>query len=166
MAKDLAAKDPKVLDVSVIERRLQGPSVLYEPSIPIPLKDPTWLVRWTNSEISTDHAWRRINIQGWEYASPRDIACALDEVGANERDGRVVRGERGREVLVKMRKTDYAQLQQGKDRENKRITFDKQTLKDAMVGAVGQAHGDQAASFIAKRDMTVIDSRERTNIDE
>ena len=156
----------KKQNISVIERRLQGASALSVGSVTIPLTDPTWTIRWENSEIAPDHIWKCINHLGWEYVQLEDIACALDEVGARIADGRVVRGERGREVLLKMRVSDYKKVQQKKTKENLALTFDKQKLKSAVVGAVATEHGDQAAEFMHKNTMTVQDSRERVSLDE
>lgn len=152
--------------ISVIERRLQGPSALMEGSVGIPLKDPTWTLRWENGDIAPDHLWRVINVLGWEYVTAEDIACPLEEVGAIVRDGRVVRGERGKEVLVKMRLSDYKKVQKKKTQENLSVTFDKKKLKGAVVGQVASEHGDEAADFISRNLMTVQDSRERVNLDE
>jgi len=149
-------KTPKI---SVIERRLQSQSALQEGSVALPLTDSQWVVRWENSQIRPDHLWHVINVLGWEYAEPSDLACPLEEVGAVARDNRVVRGERGSEVLVKMRASHYTQLQWKKAQENlKRISPTK--TKSTVAEAVGQTHGDQAAAFIEGR-MNVRDSRER-----
>lgn len=160
----------KKLNLSVIERRLQGESALAVGSVDIPLKEAGWTIRWENSEIAPDHIWRVINTLGWEYVAPEDIACPLEEVGAIAREGRVVRGERGKEILVKMRTADYKKIQAKKQRENLALTFDKQKLKQAVVGQVASAHGDQAADFINKsvnsRASFVNDSRERVSLDE
>ena len=91
--------------ISVIERRLQSGNALEVGSVAIPLKEPTWTIRWENSEIAPDHIHRCINVLGWEYALPSDIDCGLEEVGAREDTGRIVRGERGKEVLLKMKLT-------------------------------------------------------------
>ena len=152
--------------ISVIERRLQGPSVLMTGSAEIPLVDKTWTLRWENSEISPDHIWHCINRLGWEYVVPEDVSCNLEEVGAAARDGRVVRGERGKEILLKMRTSDYKKVQAQKTQENIRTTFDKKKLKASVLSEVGNAHGGEAADFINKNTMNVTDSRERVSLDD
>lgn len=153
--------------ISVIERRLQGQSALRAESLPIPLKEArVWTLRWMNAELRPDRVWQAINVLGWEYVSSEDIACPLEEIGATERDLRVVRGERGKEVLLKIRTSDYKLISQKKNKENLSITFDKKRLKDAVVNATGSEHGSQAAEFINKHAMTVTDSRERVQVDE
>jgi len=152
--------------ISVIERRLQSGSALQVGSTSIPLKDSTYVIRWENGEIAPDHIWRCINVLGWEYVLPEDVACPLEEVGAKAMENRVVRGERGREVLLKMKASDYKKVQKLKTQENLRVTFDKKKVKDAVVGAVASEHGDEAAEFIHKNVMTVTDSRERVPLNE
>lgn len=152
------AKKPTI---SVIERRLAAPSVFRTSSAPIPLKDTKWVVRWENSSIGPDHIYRVINDLGWEYASPDDLDCSIDEIGAQARDGRVVRGDKGTEVLVKMRKADFKSVQAKKDRENREQAFGKKAINQAVVSGVAAEHGEQAAEFMAGqvKSITVTDSR-------
>lgn len=152
--------------ISVIERRLQSGDALATGSAEIPMKQQGWTLLWGNSEIAPDHLWRLVNVMGWEYVTPEDVACSLDEVGANARDNRVIRGERGKEVLLKMLTKDYKRLQKQKTAQNLAITFDKKKLKQAVIGQVAQEHGDQAAEFMHKNTMLVTDSRERVSLDE
>ena len=152
--------------ISVIERRLQSGSALDVGSATVPLKDPTLVVRWENSEIGPDHVYRCVHVLGWEYAVPEDLDCTLEEAGASERDQRIVRGERGKEVLLKMKLTDYKKVQKLKDKENRKRTFDGHLVKNEMIGAVAGAHGEEAAEFVSKSSMTVTDSRERVALNE
>lgn len=147
--------------ISVIERRLQGPSVFRTSSQPIPLVEgDRWEVRWTNTTISPDHLWDRIHNKAWEYAVPEDIACPIDEIGGLVRDGRIVRGERGQEVLVKMLAKDYARVVKQKTKETTAQTFGKKQLKDAILSGAAQEHGDQAAEFLSKHTtLSVEDAR-------
>lgn len=148
--------------ISVIERRLQSPNVFRAASQPIPLTEPgKWTLRWENSKISPDHMYRIIHELGWAYAEPGDLACKVDEIGAVERDGRVVRGERGDEVLMKMLATDYAKVAAMKDKHTREQTFGKRQTKAAIVSGVAAEHGDQAAEWISKNvnAVTVQDAR-------
>lgn len=155
---------PKKL--SVIERRLQGASALQTSSQPIPMKEKGWTLRWENSDVRVDQIWHCVNVLGWEYALPIDLDCNLDDIGANERDGRIVRGERGKEVLLKMRDSDVRKVAAKKTKENIAITFDKRQVKDAMLNAVGSEHGDEAARFVGRSGISVTDARERVDLDE
>lgn len=148
--------------ISVIERRLQGPSVFRTSSQPIPLKEPkTWTLRWENSKISPDHMWNIVHILGWSYCEPEDLACPIDEIGAFARDGRVVRGERGDEVLMKMLTRDYKRVEKRKSEETIRQTFGTKQLKESIITQVAQEHGDQAAEYMHKAvgQVTVNDAR-------
>ena len=155
----MAKTTPKI---SVIERRLQGPNVFRTSSQPIPLTEPNkWTLRWENTKIAPDHMYRIIHELGWEYADPADLACPIDEIGANERDGRIVRGERGDEVLMKMLTNDYRKVEKRKTEETIRQTFGKQHLKATIVSQVAAEHGDHAAEYMDKHvnTLTVNDGR-------
>lgn len=152
----------KTPTISVIERRLQGPSVFRTSSQPIPLKEPkTWTLRWENSKISPDHMWNIVHNLGWSYCEPEDLDCPIDEIGAFVRDGRIVRGERGDEVLMKMLTRDYKRVEKRKTEETIKQTFGKKQLKDSIVSQVAQEHGDQAAEYMnrAVNQVTVNDGR-------
>jgi hypothetical protein len=153
----------KTPTISVIERRLQGPSVFRESSQPIPLKEPKrWTLRWENSSINPNHLWDLIHVKGWAYAEPSDLECGVEEIGAFTEDGRIVRGERGqREILIKMLARDYARVARRKDEETRKNTFGKKPLKEAIVSGVATEHGERAADFIAKNVdlVSVSDSR-------
>ena len=152
----------KPVNVSVIERRLQGGNVFRESSQPIPLVEPNvWTLRWENSKISPNHMWDIIHIKGWVYAQPEDLACPVDEIGASLLDGKIVRGERGDEVLMKMLASDYRRVEQRKSEQNMLQTFGKSRLKAAIVSGVAAEHGDQAAAFVSRNvhAITVTDTR-------
>ena len=148
--------------ISIIERRLQGPNVFRTSSQPIPLKDPSkWTLRWENSKIAPDHMWRIVNQLGWQYVEPEDLACPIDEIGAAARDGRVVRGERGDEVLMKMLTRDYRKVEKKKTEETIKQTFGRKQLKQSIVSQVASEHGDRAAGYMDKQveSVTVNDTR-------
>lgn len=147
------AKTPKV---SILERRLQGQNVFGSGTQPIALKEPRkWAVRWVNSGLRPDRVWAVNNELGWTYVEPEDLDCSVDEIGAAVRDGRVVRGDRGQEVLVKMPTKDYAKVQARKAELNTKQTFGKKQIKDAMVSAVAGEHGDRAGDFMSRAVNTV-----------
>lgn len=155
----MAKKTPTI---SVIERRLQGPNVHRTSSQPIPLTEPgKWTLRWENSKISPDHMWNIVHNLGWQYAEPADLDCPIDEIGASTRDNRIVRGERGDEVLMKMLLKDYQRIEKRKTEENIKQTFGRKQLKEAMVAGVALEHGDRAAEYVAENvnAMTVTDQR-------
>lgn len=162
-AEPVVSKQPVV---TVIERRLQGDSVLREASQPIPLKSPKeWTLRWCNAEASPDHLWRYLHRLGWEYVKLADLDCSVAEIGAAELDTRIVRGQRSQEVLLKMRTEDYLKVQRKKSEENVRDTFGAKNIRDMVTNAVGAEHGDRAAEFVGKR-MKVTDHRERVALND
>lgn len=155
--------------ISVIERRLQGPTVFRQSSQPIPMREPGhWQLYWENGDVSASQVYDTINQKGWEYVEPRDLACAVEEIGAQVQAGRIVRGPRGAEVLLKMRVEDYRAVQAAKTRENIRATFGAKENKSAIVGGASTALGDEAASFLHKsiQTLTLKDGRERVALDE
>jgi hypothetical protein len=151
------AKEPK--KISIIERRLQGGSALQVSSQPIPMKEKGWTLYWENNDVRPDQVWHTVNVLGWEYVQPDDVACGLDDIGAKAQEGRVVRGERGKEVLLKMRDSDYKKLQAKKAKENVDITFDRKRVKNAVLNDVASAHGSEAAEFLATSNMQITDTR-------
>jgi hypothetical protein len=156
--------------VSVIERRLQGENVFRVSSAPIPLKEPkAWTLRWENTEIATDHLWNLLHNLGWAYCEPDDLACDIQEIGAFIQDGKIVRGERGKEILMKMPLKDYQRLQKAKDEQNRKATFGKKQVQQAIIAKASDELGDQAAHFLNEhlgKSMVTNDARERVALDE
>jgi hypothetical protein len=156
--------------ISVIERRLQGKSVLHADTIPIPLKEKGWQLLWGNGEIQENQIWNLVNVLGWEYVLSGDLEVAPEEFGASLRDDRVVRGIRGQEVLLKMRVSDYKAIQKKKTAENIDFTFGKKRVKADMLNTAGAQLGSEAAEYLerASRGSNFIldDSRERIGVDE
>ena len=162
---------PKKRNVSVVERRLKSGSIFSASSKPIPLTDPDrWTVRVVNASISDARIWEMQADKGWVYAEPADIAVSVTELGFRIQDGRIVRGQHGQEVLMKMERDDYAAIQKAKDAENRRQTFGAQAVKDAIISAAGSdaGVGAQGAEFLARNldSVTVTDSREAVSLEE
>lgn len=141
--------------LSVIERRLAGASVFRTSSAPVPMKEEKWTVRWENAAISPDHMWNILHNLGWDYVTPDDLDCPVEEIGAYARDNRVVRGARGEEVLVKMLAKDYRSVQRAKAKEVHQQTFGQKAIKQAVISGVGAAHGDEAAAFVSEHVNTI-----------
>ena len=163
MAK--ATKQP----ISVVARRLKSGSIFSAGSKPIPLAEPArWNVRVVNTTISDDRLWQMQADKGWVYLDVADLAVAPHEIGFRELDGRVVRGQQGQEVLMKMPRQDYKAVQAMKEAENKRTTFSPKSNKQAIVGAASSELGDQAASFLnrAVQSVDIKDSRETVNLED
>src|SRR6185436_10328738 len=98
----------KKKDISIIERRLQSGSIFGTSSKPIPLKEPkAWALRSVNSNVNNQHLYDMQAEKGWVYATVDDLDVKPDEIGFREMDGRIVRGTKGDEVLMKMPLADY-----------------------------------------------------------
>ena len=157
------AKTAATPKISVIERRLQGPSVFRANQEPIPLVNPkAWTVRWVMvDEHRHDRLWEMQHKKGWVYADQSDLACPVEDMGARVENGRIVRGTRGSEVLMKMATKDYAKVVKAKDAEVTKQTFGTKQMKQAIVEGVGATHGERAAEFVAQNvnAITVQDTR-------
>jgi len=157
----------KKRELSIADRRRASGSIFGTGSKPIPLKEPEkWVIRNVNSKVSNQHLYNMRAEKLWEYVTLADLDCTLDEIGYRELDGRIVRGERGEEVLMKLPKKDYREIQRDKDRENRKQTLGAKAAKDTILGAMHAAGDDQGAEFMqrALRGAKIEDSTERVNL--
>lgn len=155
--------------ISIVERRLKSGNIFSAGSKAIPLAEPgRWAIRVVNTAISDDRLWQMQAEKGWVYAEEADLAVAPHEIGFRVLDGRIVRGQQGQEVLMKMERTDYAAIQKQKDAENRTRTFSKTANKSAMVGAASAGLGDEAATFLnrAIQSVEIKDSLETVNLED
>ncbi len=151
-----AAPRVRVRSVAVVNR-LAHP--LGSPSIVIPMKNPDLEIRVVDSLLRAGRI-HEMTAKGWEIVEPSDIKGKPEDFGFSVQDGRVVRGERGRDVLMKMHKEDYKSIQLAKSRENLK-GIGKAKAKDAVLNDVARVvgdRGDEAATFL-NRTLTVTDSR-------
>jgi hypothetical protein len=112
-------------NISILERRARGEGLRGSGAPPIQLKEDGWVCRWFNSDVKADHIWNAKAVLGWVNVVPSELLDP-EQIGGFQTspDGFVVRGEKGREVLLKM-KADVA-------------------------NAAGKTFGDQAGEFINK----------------
>lgn len=168
MAKTEKTETTTPPKISVMERRLQR-GVFHQGSHGIPLKHPEkWVTRIVDSKITTDRPWV-MQEKGWVYLEPDDLAVSPDQIGWKvSADGKIVRGEHGRDIVMKMAKADWDLLNQHKTRENLKQTFGTKQVKNAMVNAAAAAHGEEAAEYVSKhaQTMDIKDSRERVPLGE
>ena len=154
------AKQKALPKVSVLERRLAHP--FGAPSVPITLKDgQPWAIRIANDGVRTGRVHQVIQL-GWTYVLADEIDGRPADFGFRELDGRLVRGEHGEEVLVKMPKADFEKIQQAKADKNLR-DLGGSKVKEATAARTAAKFGDEAADTVYNSDMTVTDSR--VNID-
>jgi hypothetical protein len=137
--------------IEILERRAKGIGVHGTGTPSIQLREPGFDCRWFNSEVSPDHVWRAKNQKGWENVTPAELADP-EQIGGFQTspDGFVVRGEKGREVLLKMPTSYRAQIEMQKAKENIR-NMDPHRQKAEVANAAGKAMGDEAGSFIDKQ---------------
>lgn len=171
MAKAPATTDtdtPVPPTISVMERRLQR-GVFNGASSGIPLKKPKeWVTRIVDAKQTNDRPWV-MQEKGWVYLELADLAVSPESIGYRATpEGRIVRGEQGRDVVMKMPMADWNRLNKAKSDANIRDTFGKKQIKSAIVNGVAGSHGSQAADFVnsAVNTLDVRDSRERVSLDD
>ncbi len=154
----------KVPTVSVIERRLLQPFGSEAPTIT--LKDRTMIVRVVSAALRPDRLYQMQHYKGWTFVEPGDIDGDPTELGFQIENGRVVRGDRGQEVLMKMRKSDYRKIEQAKSRANVATMGSSKRTKEELANAAAGRFGEEAGQFVQDRIVgEVIDSRERVTDD-
>jgi len=141
---------------AVIERRKQNP--FGDGSPDISLKDGSMATHI----INTSRPGRYHDVvrnKGWEPVKPEQVDGDPADFGFDVANGRVVRGERGSEVLMQMPAADFRDIQMAKDAKNRESVSPKR-LRAAVVEATGAAMGDQAAEYMAtKAQATIRDER-------
>lgn len=131
--------------ISVLERRLQNP--FGEGSIPVRLKEPGWTLHVINANLRPGRYHDVVRNKGWVPVEATEIDGDPMDFGFDVKEGRIVRGERGSEILVKMPTADYQQIQMAKDAHNKRQTS-AHAVKTAAVERAAKEFGDQAGDAI------------------
>jgi len=128
--------------------RLDNP--FGQPSAPIELKDDTRECRWFNAAIQEDHIWRNKR-KGWDQVTPADVSD-LEQLGGYSvsPEGFIVRGERGREILMSMPKQVIRAVRAAKTEHNNRTMGRAGALKAELTEAVSNKFGDEAGTFTQK----------------
>lgn len=148
--------------VSVIDRRLAHP--FGAPSVPITLKDgQQWAIRIANDRVRTGRIYQMANM-GWTFVEASEIDGKPADFGFRELDGRLVRGEHGEEVLMKMPQDDFDAIQDAKARLNHKNLGAKQT-RDAVAQETAVKFGPQAGDVV-HQNIEVTDSRERVELED
>jgi len=150
-----AEKTPRLKRISVLERRLQNP--FGEGSPPIRLKEAGWTLHVVNGALRPGRFHDVVRNKGWVPVTPEEIEGDALDFGFDVKDGRVVRGERGQEVLVKMPTADYTLIAKAKDDHN-RAQLAARTVKRDMAQKVADTFGGEAGDF-AHDNITVTATR-------
>lgn len=156
----------------IIERRLKNP--LGGSSEPIPCRErdragaPLWEFYIADRTLRPDYLRYMIQDRGWEYAEPRDIDGPPEDFGFEHRDGRLVRGERGNEVLLKMRRADREAVLKAQSDWNRQQALGIKENKQAIVDRASNELGDEGADFLHRnlRELEITDTMERVPVDE
>jgi hypothetical protein len=132
--------------VSVLDRRLKNP--FGSGTVPITLKTGgPWEVRWVYAKLRGGHLYDITHNKGWIFVEPDDIDGNADEYGLIAKDNRLVRGDHGEEVLMKMLKADFDAIQKAKAEYNLKQLGKKQ-MREAVSQAAAKEHGDQAGDTV------------------
>ena len=161
-----APKAPRVTSVvrrrDIIERRLKNPNASEAMEIP---SRPAgrWKFRVVNSKISNDHVWRMNRKNGWEFASPEDIDAPYADFGLELSAGRLVMGERGAEILMKMDSQEWHDVQQAKSDANRRQALSVKDIPQRAAESFGGSEGSEAADVLHRslEHVTVTERLER-----
>lgn len=151
----------KLPKVSVLDRRLAHP--FGAPSVPITLKEGDWAIRVANDRVRTGRVHQMVNM-GWLFVEAGEIDGTPSDFGFRELDGRLVRGEHGEEVLMKMPQADYDAIQDAKARLNLKNLGAKQT-RDAVAQETAVKFGSEAGDTV-HQNIEVNDSREQVELEE
>ena len=137
---------PKLPKVSILDRRMKNP--FGSGTVPITLKtEGQWEVRWVYAKLRPGHVYDMVNRKGWVFVEPDELDGASDEYGLTVKDNRLVRGDHGEEVLMKMPQADFDKIQKAKAEHNLGQLGKKQ-MREAVAQATAQEHGDQAGDTV------------------
>lgn len=157
----------------IIERRIADP-MGGGGSLAIPSREtdhdgkPMLSFYIANGDLAPDHIWRMRKELGWEFATPDDVEGSPEDFGFELRDGRLVRGHRGAEVLMKMRMVDREAILQAKSDWNRRHALGSKETKATIVERASQELGDEGADFLNRSisNIKVEDTYEKIPVDE
>lgn len=142
--------------VTVLDRRLRNP--FGAPSMAITLKTPgDWTVRIVHSNVRAGRLHDMTANKGWVYVEPNELDGSPMDLGFRVVDNRIVRGEHGEEVLMKIAQADFDAIQEAKGEANIKALGSKQTTERA-AQATAKEFGSEAGDTVFQ-NITVTDSR-------
>ena len=159
------SKTKKLPKVSVLDRRVQFP--FGAPSEAIQLTEGEWAIRWVSEGVRTGRVYQVQNM-GWEFVTPEELVGQPTDLGCQALDNRLVRGDAAnRDVLMKMPKASFDQIQQAKAGHNLRnLGSGKKMKEDAANLATKHFGTDEAGEAIYRSDIDVKDSRVSYELDD
>lgn len=129
--------------------------------MPITLKTPgQWEIRWVYSKLRAGRLHDMTQNKGWVFVEPHEIDGTPEEYGLNQKDNRLVRGDHGEEVLMKMPLADFQRITAAK-REFNLKQLGKKQMQESAANAAAKEAGSEAGDgvFNAFKHGDVIDSR-------
>ena len=142
------SEEKKVPAVSVLDRRLLHPFGL--PSVAITLREGDWELRIVDSQSRPGRLHDIRHNKGWEFVTPEELDGTPDEYGFRVMDNRLVRGENGREVLMKMDRSVYERILQAKTEKNEKAVRPN-ALREAAAQEVAVQYGSEAGDHVYNR---------------
>jgi hypothetical protein len=140
---------PVVPRVSVLEKRLSGGNPFGIESVPIPLKESGWVTYIANGGRSDGRLYQMKAVKGWEPVLVSDCAVKPEDIGfRHSPEGYLCRGEKGQEVVFKMRQADFTRLQQAKTAQNLKGIGSSAKTKASIAEAATAQFGDEAGQFV------------------
>lgn len=132
----------------------------------IPLREPgKWALRIANSQVHDSRHYDMVHRLGYVPLSIDDLAGGITPESLGFRlseDGKTLcRGVRGDEVVYKMPKEAYDQIQMAKAAKNVEGMHSEGKAKNEVAEAAAGVHGSQAAEYISKHgNITIKDTRQ------
>lgn len=137
---------PKLPKVSVLDRRLANP--FGSGTVPITLKTPgRWEIRIVATKLRAGHLYAMTHQKGWTFVESDEIDGSPEEYGLVEKGGRLVRGDHGDEVLMKMPLEEYRQIQRAKNEHNLKGIGQK-AMAEFAAQKTALAHGSEAGDVV------------------
>ena len=168
----------KTVVTSVVKRNTSIAARLASPmggrSMPIASRQKdehgrSWFEFYVENGAIHDDQVRNTHQQlGWDFATVEDLEGPPGDYGFELRQGRLVRGLRGQEVLMRMHREDRAAIAKAKTELNLRQALGPMAVKQAIVEKASADLGDESASFLNDQlsKVTITDTMERIPLDE
>lgn len=151
--------------VSVLERRLKNPFGVS--SAPITLNTPgQWAIRIINSGLRRGRMHDVTHNKGWVFVEPHELDGTPEENGFKAVDNRLVRGEHGEEVLMKMPQAEFDAIVDAKTRLNIKGLGTK-AIRESVAQQTAQEYGSEAGDqvYSAFRSVEISESRSPMPLD-
>lgn len=160
--------------IAVLQRRLQDPDLPGSVAIrlkdePSYLADPhgkkrRWYVRWINAAEAGRFS-QITDVMGYVAVRVDELQNAEGVMGGLEsKDGKVRRGDRGGEVLVKMPLKLYTAIKQRQQEARQKRSRNAKLVREDLANAAGQQLGSEAGDTVHDEFSVEIKRGKRTTI--